>query len=405
MLKAPSGKPPLHIPAILLEDETPPAPPLPSSTERKFALGPPSLNRPASAEERELPDGYGTGRLLVTARDPHWLYAHWDPSEQDRHRYQAMSRDQRLALRVYLDHVAGEPKAEVQLHPEARHWFLHVEDAGAKYVAQLGCYPTGGDWLPIATSSAVATPPDTVSSDKTMQWGTVPIALLQPRDGEPVEARAAGETASLPAASYPTAERELAGREHRAAIPEGGFKHEDGRKGSFGAVTEWTAAREVALAEETGRALTQRQRTGSVEVAELLRRGIQRERVEQPGPVNLPALTGVLPRSVSSPPGGEMERPRSFWFNINAELIIYGATEPDASVTVDGEPIRLRPDGTFSCRFALPDGLYGLVVAATSADGEARRAELGFTRHTEYQGDVGVHPQDESLQPPPAGDQ
>jgi hypothetical protein len=167
--------------------------------------------------------------------------------------------------------------------------------------------------------------------------------------------------------------------------------------------TEWTVAQELALAEETGRALAQQQATSSFEVAELLRRRIQRERVERPGAVNLPAPTGV-PLSVSSPPGGELERPRGFWFNINAELIIYGATEPDASVTIEGEPIQLRPDGTFTCRFALPDGLYGLVAVATSADNEARRAELAFNRRTEYQGEVGVHPQDETLQPPPAGD-
>src|SRR5438094_6482773 len=26
----------------------------------------------------ELPEAYGTEKLLVAARDPHWLYAHWD---------------------------------------------------------------------------------------------------------------------------------------------------------------------------------------------------------------------------------------------------------------------------------------------------------------------------------------
>lgn len=60
---------------------------------------------------------------------------------------------------------------------------------------------------------------------------------------------------------------------------------------------------------------------------------------------------------------------RKFWFVLNTELIVYGATEPDAKVTVQGEPITLRPDGTFTMRFALPNGIQYIPVVASSADG------------------------------------
>jgi hypothetical protein len=104
--------------------------------------------------------------------------------------------------------------------------------------------------------------------------------------------------------------------------------------------------------------------------------------------------------SVSSPFGG-VPRQRGFWFNVNAELIIYGATEPDAKVTIGDRQIKLRPDGSFSFRFALPDGEYSLPAAAHSADGEeTRQAHLKFGRSTAYQGEVGAHPQDKRLQPP-----
>ena len=96
-----------------------------------------------------------------------------------------------------------------------------------------------------------------------------------------------------------------------------------------------------------------------------------------------------------------MARQRGFWFNVNAELIIYGATEPDANVTIGERTIKLRSDGTFSFRFALPDGNIPLPAAAHSADGEETRcANLQFSRSTDYKGDVGAHPQDKSLQPP-----
>jgi hypothetical protein len=93
--------------------------------------------------------------------------------------------------------------------------------------------------------------------------------------------------------------------------------------------------------------------------------------------------------------------PSGFWFNVNAELIVYGATEPGASVTIGGRPIRLRADGSFSFRFSLPDGEYELPIVAVSVDRtDGRGAELRFTRHTDYHGDVGAQPQEPSLKSP-----
>ncbi|MGV3773765.1 MAG: hypothetical protein ACO1QB_12745, partial [Verrucomicrobiales bacterium] len=105
--------------------------------------------------------------------------------------------------------------------------------------------------------------------------------------------------------------------------------------------------------------------------------------------------------SVSSPFGGEEQRGKTFWLNVNAELIIYGATEPDAKVTIGDKHIKLRPDGTFSFRFILPDGEYELPAVAVSRDGDdTREAQLRFSRHSEYRGDVQKHPQDPSMKPP-----
>ena len=96
-----------------------------------------------------------------------------------------------------------------------------------------------------------------------------------------------------------------------------------------------------------------------------------------------------------------MERRKGFWFNVNAELIIYGATEPDATVTIGDRVIKLRSDGTFSYRFALPDGQYELPAVAVSNDrSDTRSARLKFGRKTGYGGEVGAHPQDPSLKTP-----
>ncbi len=79
-------------------------------------------------------------------------------------------------------------------------------------------------------------------------------------------------------------------------------------------------------------------------------------------------------RMISSPGMASMASPvkkpqkRGFWLRVDCELIVYGATEPDAKVTVQGKPINLRPDGTFTLRFALPDGKQIIPVKAVSAD-------------------------------------
>ena len=84
---------------------------------------------------------------------------------------------------------------------------------------------------------------------------------------------------------------------------------------------------------------------------------------------------------------------------MNAELIVYGATERDATVTIGGRRIKLRADGSFSYRFALPDGRYEMPIVAISADEtDGRAAEMKFSRGTEYRGHVGAHPQDPELQ-------
>jgi len=74
---------------------------------------------------------------------------------------------------------------------------------------------------------------------------------------------------------------------------------------------------------------------------------------------------------------------REFHFEINAELIVYGATEPNAKVTLQGEPVTLRPDGTFTVRFNLPDSRQIIPAVAASPDGvEERTIVLAFERNT-----------------------
>lgn len=81
--------------------------------------------------------------------------------------------------------------------------------------------------------------------------------------------------------------------------------------------------------------------------------------------------------------GGLPNLGRKFHFEIDAELIVYGTTEPNARVTLQGEPVPLRSDGTFTVRFSLPDSRQIIPAVASSADGiEERTIVLAVERNT-----------------------
>jgi uncharacterized protein len=72
-----------------------------------------------------------------------------------------------------------------------------------------------------------------------------------------------------------------------------------------------------------------------------------------------------------------------FEFAVDAEIIIYGAANRDAHVTLQGEPVQLRADGTFAVRLSLPDRRQVIPIVASSYDGvEQRTTILAVERNT-----------------------
>ena len=346
---------PKDIPQILLEGDAPPVPPL-SGPGQKYALGPAAPGGRVGQEDEALPEAYGTGKLLLAALDPHWLYAHWDLTPAQQQQYNALSADRHLVVRVYPRAVRDRPVREVHVHPESRHWFIHVDRAETQYVGEVGYFRPGREWVKVATSTPTVTPAETVSTDQTVRFATVPAHV---------------RLSQLAAVARQTVPAELPPME---------------------------MARERALEEMAGLQLVRQEWISSAEVGELV--GGRGEQEITAGKMVQPAWAGGEAGSVSSPFGAPEQRAGGFWFSINTELILYGATEPDATVTIGGRSVQLRPDGTFSCRFSLPDGEHGVTVSAVSARGETRQVELRFSRCTDYQGEVAAAPQDPSLPPP-----
>jgi uncharacterized protein len=345
----------LRVPAILLEGDEPT---LSTATGpgQKFVLGPPAPVVQLPPEKTALPESYGTGRLLLAARDPHWLYAHWDLTAQQQSKYNALSVDRHLVVRVAEGVSEGGQMSEVHVHPESRHWFIHAEHAAAQYVAELGYYRPRRRWVTVASSTPAVTPPERPSADRDVRFATIPAH------------RRLTELVALA----------------KQAIPAG--------------LPPVQEAREDALAELIAQRLAREAVADLAAAPELA--PLWQEAGALPAMLAQPAPLGGASEFMSSAMAPVEQRPAGFWLNVNADLVIYGATEPGASVTIGGRPLDLRPDGTFSYRYTLPDGEHSVTLSAMSAEGEMRQATLMVGRRTDYQGDVGATPPDPTLEPP-----
>lgn len=400
---------PRRIPPILFEGDKPETAQV-SGPGQRYALGPtpPAEKLPT---EGELPESYQTGEILLTARDPHWLYTHWDLSDDQQRRYNAFSRDGHLVVRAYVEAPEGKPAAEVHVHPESRHWFIHVEKANTRYVAQLGYYSAAERWTVVSTSDATLTPPDAVSPDTSAEFTAIPfevpmeklLSLVKeavrenaPLAGALQELRAEGH------ADLPQIETQPTSRVEMRSQPGGIEMPSASGPSARWTPSQWTPEQERALAAVVSMDHVRRVWMGSLEITELIRRQLIHELASmaaaKPGAPGAPTSPSEAITGISSPSAKAAERSKGFWFNVNAELIVYGATEKDATVSIGGRKIKLRADGSFSYRFALPDGRYEIPVVAISADEtDGRAAEMKFSRSTEYRGDVGAHPQDPAL--------
>lgn len=272
----------------------------------------PSMPQPSvSSGTGLLPEAYGTRELVLSPRNPNWIYAHWDFTREQLQDYNSRAKGGHLSLRVFEESRSGEPREEIKVHPESRNWFLRVGTPGSQYKAELGYYSKeGGSWVSLSRSNVVTTPNWGLSEDTSAQFETLaadlPFAVL---------VRLARSTFS-----------------QSGPLPEIVQKAKNaGMKGGPHAAEEeplsLTPEQESALRELVSLDEWRRTWMGSFEMVE----GLKRKAVGE----------GLLPSElwsggVSSPaPVGEK---KAFWFNVNAELIVYGATEPEAQVTIGGAP-------------------------------------------------------------------
>lgn len=84
---------------------------------------------------------------------------------------------------------------------------------------------------------------------------------------------------------------------------------------------------------------------------------------------------------------------RTVHFRVETEMVIHGTTHPDAQVTLQGAPIKLRPDGSFSVRLDLPNRRQVIPLVACTKDGASQRTiVLAVERNTKVMEPINREP-------------
>lgn len=337
-----------------------------------------------------LPASYHQDALFLTARDPRWLFCYWD-FQWDR----VSGEDMREGRRAYFLRViraGGQVEALVEINPAARNWYVPVSHADASYVSELGYFNRKGGWQRLLESGEARTPADALATNvQEERFATVPPELSFERLQELVEGHMEEGESLLEAV---------------ARIAGGGSL-----RVRSGSAPVWTEEQKRLLAMLVGESLVEVLGMGSDEIDRLLRKALQQKLHSETasglsapgllelGPSSLFSLSSPIGASWSTQPFGKSKE-RGFFMHLNAEVIFYGGTAPDARVTVNGERVDLKPDGSFRFHFTLPDGDFEIPIAAVSSDGqEERSGTLSFRRQTRRVGAVGMTSQPQHLEP------
>lgn len=245
--------------------------------------------------DHALPVRYYDDKVVLLARDPWWLHAYWDIS-QDRidQVVNTIPHDSRdglnWILRVYdvtgLDNFSGKGANsyfDLGINFDVNRWYLNVVTPEKSWCVEIGLVARDGSFFMVARSNMVKTPNFGISDIIDEEW-------------------------AMPDEEY--------------------FK--------------------ILGVYEVGKSSMQMRKKFESKMRKQISSG---------------AFSGNISSLFS-----KQEKKRKFFLEVWTEVILYGRTEATADVSVCGKKIDLRKDGTFTKRYALPQGDFKYEVKAISED-------------------------------------
>jgi len=268
--------------------------------------------------------------LVFLPRDPEWAYVFWQISEDDREKAKSLGAN-KLCLRLY--DVTGTKDGdfnqgtlrEIAVDSYSTEWYLPIPVPNRDYKVELG-YRYGIKWMSLAFSSSSHVPNSQPSEQILDKF--VPFNL-----------ESSSETNLAIANSDESILNGLHERLYQSATT---YK--------------------------------KRSRVGSEEFME-------NSAEYSNNPYQNDSGSGIWSSGLNE--SGVGISSRSFWLVADAELIVYGATDPSATLTIGDEEVPLASDGTFRLQVPFRDGSQNYDIKATDSTGEQDRSiTMRFDRNT-----------------------
>jgi hypothetical protein len=286
-----------------------------------------------SYDSTELPSLKPRTVCVLIPRDPNFIYVYWDYTKHDIARAQRALKlkkeDLQLMLRVY--DLTRDHAWDLNVGFSLKNQYIRVEQDNTDYCVELGASAQGHQFVPLKKSNIARTPPKTSSMRTDLIWQDI---------------RTHKESAPFIKEEFASpVKKEL----FKAKLPKKSKRH-------------YLTAKDIRdyYLELFSRFSRKGRRGASIE--NILKERLKGHPLQKVA--SLLALSEynkyVHPGSSMNSKGGSSEsvltKKSKFFFEIWTELIVYGRTEADATVRLDQKEIKLNPDGTFSLRYALPDG-------------------------------------------------
>ncbi len=276
--------------------------------------------------------GFNT-KVSFLPRDPEWAYVFWQISESDREKAQSLGAS-KLCLRLYdATGVEGGKLnqgtlREINVDSYSTEWYLPIPLADRAYKVELG-YKYGFKWMSLAFSSVSHVPGSQPSEQILDKF--VPFNLETPSPTEPFSNIQSHEA------------QEVNGLHERL----------------YQAATSFPARRKV----------------GSEEFMKDMNSINSDSNLTDSG-------SGQWSSGINES-GSGLVKNRSFWLVADAELIVYGATDPSAKLTIGEEDVPLAADGTFRLQVPFRDGSQKYEIKALDPSGDQEKSiTMKFDRFT-----------------------
>jgi len=338
------------------------------SSEEYIPVQRPQLRKSVNVEDSSLPDLSDKTRLRLMARDPNWIHVYWQIApttiETAQKDLGKSFNNARYVLRMHdvtcveFNGRNANRTFDIEVNPKIQNWCVDSWQDNVSYCAQLGLSTDRGEFYPLAESNFVHTPRLSFSDRRDLMWldvapGTqkLPFILagksfVRKSTGQRRRYLTEDDIRAYYSRLFPVLRRilrkRLTTKRHGKKIRIGDVEfYDDDLLMSLTGNNKWFRKTFLGASEEM------------IEAGDVRGAGVGASE-------SLTSMGGASEQTLKS---------RKFFFELGTELIVYGRTEPDAQVWHGNKQIPLRPDGTFSLRFALPDnGFIPLDFKAISHD-------------------------------------